>query len=234
MAGRDIDSGAVLVEFVGAAGVGKSFLAVRVRDALVQRHLPATDFRKVSIKKFSLRTIVTVSYAAYLAASIRPKTLRAYVFAVKEIAKLQLRWNTSRRGRGIYLCDEGLIHRLRAFTRNSNGLCMKEIADRLARHVVTGHIVVVVEAGVEKILARRSERRRRGDKFSNESVAADVRLLQDSIATIIHLQQSSQRDIRLIRVNVEGDGCETLAGDIADAAEAAWFKVAATMQISSR
>lgn len=234
MAGRDIDTEAVLVEFVGAAGVGKSFLSARVHDVLMQRHLPVTDSRAISIKKSSMRTILTILHAAYIAASIRPKTLRAYIFAVKEIAKLQLRWDVSRQRRGICLCDEGLIHRLRAFSRNSNRLRMSEIADRLVRHVVVGHIVVVVEATVDKILSRRTERQRRGDKFNYESVAADVQLLQDSVSTIIHLQQSLKHDIRMMQVDLEDDNFETLAAEIADAAQTALFETAATSQGAPR
>jgi hypothetical protein len=225
MAGRGTEESVALVEFVGAAGVGKSFLSAKVHAVLEQRNVPVADLESTRIKTFDVRTASTLLHAAALAASIRPKSLHAYARAARGIAKVQLRWDMCRQRPGIYLCDEGLIHRLRGFSRASDRLGMTEIADRLVRHVVVGHVVVVVEASVDKILSRRTARHQPGDEFSRESVAADVDLLQQSIATIVHLQRSTGYGIRMIRVDGENGDFDRLAEEIADAAQIAMLDV---------
>lgn len=221
MAGRGTEGNVALVEFVGAAGVGKSFLSAKVHAALKRRDAPVADFELVSINKRSIRTALTALRAASLAASIKPSSLQAHAFVTRGIAKVLLRWDVCRRRSGIYLCDEGLIHRLRGFSRASHRLSMIEIANRLVPHVVVGDVVVVIQASVDKILSRRTERRQPADEFSRESVAADVHLLRDSIATIVHLQKSVDCGIRMILADGEHDDYDGLAEEIADAAQAA-------------
>lgn len=76
---------------------------------------------------------------------------------------------------------------LRSLHRNSRSHSMTDIADQLFKYVNLPDIVVVVEAGVEEILVRRSDRNRQNDSFNRESVKRDVLLLEDTIMAIKHV-----------------------------------------------
>ena len=84
----------------------------------------------------------------------------------------------------------------------------------------------------EERISRRTERRQPADEFSRESVAADVQLLQDSIATIMHLQKSMDCGIRMILADGEDDDFDGLAEEIADAAQTALLDSAHDQDLS--
>ena len=82
---------------------------------------------------------------------------------------------------------------------------MTDIADQLFKYVNLPDIVVVVEAGVEEILVRRSDRNRRNDSFNRESVKRDVLLLEDTIMAIKHVQRFLKANMQMIVLDVEKD-----------------------------
>jgi broad-specificity NMP kinase len=196
----------LLVEFVGAAGVGKTVLAEAVGAALTRRELSVQMFRSMAVDPSLLHRVQAFARAAWASARLKPRTLRRFWLQAKNIARHQLRWNSAGSGL-VLLCDEGAFHRMRTIFRNSNGLAMKEIADRLVDHMALGDMVVVVTASVEKIQARRVARGKPGDKLDRESVQADVTLLEDSMATISHVKSSGRR-LRVLLVDVEEDSLE--------------------------
>ena len=87
---------------------------------------------------------------------------------------------------------------------------MTDIADRLFKLVSLPDIVVVVEAGIEKIFARRSNRNRQNNSFSRESVKQDVLLLDDTIMAIKHVQRIPKANTQLIVLDVDEDDVETV------------------------
>ena len=82
---------------------------------------------------------------------------------------------------------------------------MTDIADQLFKYVNLPDIVVVVEAGMEKIFSRRSDRNRQNDSFSRESVKRDVLLLEDTIMAIKHVQRFLKANTQMIVLDAEKD-----------------------------
>jgi thymidylate kinase len=212
---RKSRSKTLLVEFVGAAGVGKTALAEAVGAALMRKEIPVQMFRGMPVDPSLLRRARALARAAWASARLKPRTLRNFWSQARKIARHQLRWNSVGSGR-VLLCDEGAFHRMRGFFRNSNGLGMSEIADRLIDHMALGDMVVVVTASVEKIQARRVARGKPGDKLDRESVQEDVTLLEQSVATISHVKSSGRR-LRVLLVDVEGDGLDEATERVAAA-----------------
>jgi hypothetical protein len=214
---------AVLVEFVGAAGVGKTFLSLAVAAELAKRGIPATLFRSIPVPSSRLRKAQAWLRAAWTAGLSRPRTLRALRAQTIHIARHQLRWEDAHEERQVLLCDEGFFHRLRAFHRNSRGMKMTEIADRLARRIAVGDVVVVVQASVETIRARRVARDKRGDKTDLDAVLADVRLMEESLETVLHVKSSVRPELRVLVVDAETDQ-HVIVDRIASAAAEAYLK----------
>jgi chromosomal replication initiation ATPase DnaA len=214
---------AVLIEFVGAAGVGKTFLSHAVAAELAKRGIPAKLFRSIPVPSSRIRKAQAWLRAAWTVRLSRPSTLSAFRAQTMHIARHQLRWEDARAQRQVFLCDEGFFHRLRAFHRNSPGMNMTEIADRLARRIAVGDIVVVVQASVDTIRARRMARNKKGDKVDVDSVVADVRLMDESLATALHVKGSSRPELRVLFVDAETDE-HVIVDRIASAAAEAYLR----------
>jgi thymidylate kinase len=224
----------LLVEFVGAAGVGKTVLAEAVGAALMRREIPVQMFRGTPVDPSPIRRARALARAAWVSARLKPRTLRNFWSQAHTIARHQLRWHSVGSGR-VLLCDEGAFHRMRGFFRNSNGLGMQDIADRLVDHMAMGDLVVVVTASVENIQARRVARGKPGDKLDRESVQADVTLLEQSLATISHVKNSGRR-LRVLLVDAEGDGLDEATERVAAAVveEALRIRIAAAQPAPDR
>jgi thymidylate kinase len=200
-----VRSSAVFIEFVGAAGVGKTFLSHAVAAELTKRGIPAALFRSIPITGSWIRKAQAWLRAAWSAGLSRPRTLSAFRAQALHIARHQLRWESAREQPKVFLCDEGFFHRLRAFHRNSRGMKMMEIADRLEGRMAIGDVVVVVQATVETIRARRVARNKEGDKTDVDSVLADVRLMEQSLATALHVKSAVRPELHVLMVDAETD-----------------------------
>ena len=209
----------LMVEFVGAAGVGKSTLAGAVYDSLTKRGIPANDMEALPVRKFRPGTFVFVLRAAFLAWLIKPKSTRSFATAVKKLARYDIRRRAASGAQGVHICSEGLFHGMRAFHRESRALDMIRIADRLCRYIEPPDVVVVVQASAEIVYARRVARARKNEVFSRVSVEADVRLVEDSVRTIEHVRRRIAPSLNVIRVNVESPGISSPADVLADTLE---------------
>ncbi len=97
---------------------------------------------------------------------------------------------------------------------------MTDIADQLFNYVKVPDVVVVVEATMEKIFARRSERNRPNDRFSRKSVKRDVLLLKDTIMVIKHVQQFPKAKLQMIVIDMEEDDTKAVVEETVGLVEA--------------
>jgi hypothetical protein len=211
----------ILVEFVGASGVGKSYLLARVGEALRQRGAQVHDLDAIRTREFHPASVLLVLKAGYLVKLTRQKSRHHYPAMVKRLAQDMIRRRAVTTGAdGIYLCSEGPFQRARALYRGSADLDMAGIADLLFRHIVPPDVVIAVEAHAPTIYSRRVARGKRVDSFSLESVAADVALLEESIRTIEHVQRHVAPQMHLLRVDLDNpDATPAVASRLASALE---------------
>jgi hypothetical protein len=211
----------VLVEFVGASGVGKSYLVARVAELLRQRGAQVHDLDAIRTREFDLANALLVLKAGYLVKLTGQESLHHYPGKVKRLAQDMIRRKAAARGPGgFYLCSEGPFQRARALYRGSAGLDMAGIADMLFRHISPPDAVIAVEATASTIHSRRVARGRRGDAFSLESVAADVALLEESLRTVEHVRRHVAPGMQLLRENVDNpDTIAAVASRLASALE---------------
>lgn len=177
----------MLIEFVGASGIDKSLLAAKIYNELNQRNISVAKFKFIRIRRDSVRNLLIVVHATLVILLLMPEKLTKYVRSVRRLARYKIRQRSCESGHAVYICDEGIFQMLRSLHRNSRSHSMTDIADQLFKYVNLPDIVVVVEAGVEEILVRRSDRNRQNDSFNRESVKRDVLLLEDTIMAIKHV-----------------------------------------------
>jgi deoxyadenosine/deoxycytidine kinase len=218
MLGREPQKATVLIEFVGAAGVGKSTLTKELHYALQTKGLIVNDFEALAIK-WRASNFLHIAQAFHLALQTQPRTLSAFSMATKKIASYQIRRRIADNAGGIHLCSDGMVHKLRKFHRLSKGIRMCEIAEKLFTHIPPPDIVVVVEACADTVYSRRLSRNRSGDRFNRASVQADVRLVEDSIKSIIHIQNTVAQTLQMIRVNTETSDDEVIKQRLIDTVE---------------
>jgi hypothetical protein len=211
----------IVVEFIGASGVGKSYLLARLGEALRQRGAQVHTLDAIRTRKFRLANVLLVLKAAYLVKLTRQRSVRRYPEIVKRLAQDMIRRNAiTSESRGIYLCSEGPFQRARALYRGSAGLDMTAIAELLYRHIAPPDAVIAVEATVPTIYSRRVARGRRKDSFSMESVAADVALLEKSLRAVEHVQRNVAPGMQLLREDLDKpDGIPMVASRLASALE---------------
>lgn len=205
----------LLIEFVGAAGVGKSTVLKELIRLLRARGLQIVDMDSERIKISRLTTVAHLTTAAYLAILFRPRTVQAYRRTVMQLFGYSRRRTAARQANCIHLCSEGIFQKIRAIYRTHADLSMSGVADRIFRFMAVPDFVIVIEASTEVIFERRSGRARPDDILIRDSVCGDVLLLQESVRTIEHVQDTIAPHLRMIRVNAEASSIATMAEEIA-------------------
>lgn len=204
----------LLVEFIGASGAGKTFLATKVISILADRGLPVTNFKHIEIK-CTASNMLRAMRAAIIALRIKPKTLRGYVDTVFRLALHGIHYDVCRGIDRINVSDDGIFHKMRSMYRNSRLSSMEEVSDRIFSYVAVPDMIVVIEAGAEEIYARRSKRKRGNEAPTLRSIQDDISLLEKSIKTIKHVQRSTPGSLTMVRVcsmeNEMEDSAERLA-----------------------
>ena len=196
----------VTVEFLGAAGVGKSHIRERLTHALRSRGHLVLDSTEIRLGQFRSRGALEWLKASYLLYLVNPKLLFTYTRSARKIAHCTLLDKLSKKARCVGVVDEGIFHRVRGLQRRSPGRQMEDIAELMFLHIRAPDLVVVVEAAPDIVYERRLQRSRRSDVFSLDSVAADVQLVADSVSAIEHIQRTIAPHLKVVRVNV--DGCD--------------------------
>ena len=209
----------MLVEFIGAAGAGKSFLTDRVIDRLLSNGWSARNFDFIEIDKASPRNLFLVLRAIYLCALTRPKALPLVRYSTEAIASYNIRREICDRADDISITSEGLFHHIITFQRNSKSLNMNQISSLLFRKIRPPELVVMVEVSAETVFTRRTRRNRENDHFSRESVMADVEVLRHSIDAMVHVQETLYPQMRVFRVNSEREGGDEAVASIVSAIE---------------
>jgi predicted PilT family ATPase len=201
----------IMVEFVGAAGVGKSFLLANLADVLRSRGVVVNDFESVRIRRFDLFNPGTIAVVAYLMVLIKPTLLFTYAISIRKLVGYLVQRRAVATLEGIHLCCDGLFHKMRGIYKRAGGVRMEMIATTLLRYIDPPDVVIVVEASASTVHARRMQRARSSDILSKESVAIDVQLLEESIRTIEYVQEHIAPGLRMIRVSVDDtDNTETI------------------------
>jgi hypothetical protein len=211
----------LLVEFVGAAGSGKSIMCERLLEVLAARRIAFASFRTIAIRKHTPMAALIVMRAMLRALQLKPTTFRVYTNFAWTMAKHALRWRACAGMEGVIICDEGLLQRLRSFRRNSRETSMAALADKALRGAAVGRLVVILESDADTIFARRTARRKPDDLFTRESVADDVRLMRESIAMIDHLRKHGFHDMRVLRFNVTDENVDARVSEVSAAVEEA-------------
>lgn len=208
-----------MVEFIGAAGVGKTFLSDRVLEALRSRGMAARNFKLIEIHKAAPRNLIYMARAAFLSAMTRPKKPSLFVHAMRVIGTYSIRRARAEQLGGINVTCEGLFHKIITLHRNSSTLGTRQLADLLFLRIEPPDIVVVVEASAETIFARRTHRNRENDRFSTESVNADIAMVNESIVTMLHVQRTLKPMLPVVRIAAEEEGGDNAVAEIVAAIE---------------
>lgn len=204
----------MMVEFIGAAGAGKSFLSDRVREALKGRGMAAINFDLIEIDKVSPRNAFLVARAFFLTVMAKQKTLFCFKHTFETIARYSIRREVCEQVEGIHLTSEGLIHRIITIHRNSSGLGVDQLANMLYRRIRPPDVIVFVEVSAQTAFARRSARNRANDLFTRESVMADVKIIGESIEVMEHIKRTLHSPMRIVRVNTEQVGAEDATAEV--------------------
>jgi hypothetical protein len=194
-----------VIEFVGAAGVGKSFFSERLAESLQAKGRRAAKLRVVPAELGLINIVKATATAAYVVFLVRPILVMTYQRSIKKLAKYILLSRACRDGAGMHLFDEGIFHRIRGLHRRCPNRSMEEVADIIFRFIDPPDVVVVLVATAAAIHKRRLERDRRRDVFSLANVENDVQLTEASVETIEHVQRTVAPAMRMICVNVETD-----------------------------
>jgi thymidylate kinase len=192
----------IFVEFVGAAGAGKSFIASALRNELVRREIGTADLLDVAISKVDFRNYLIFVDALLVTSRIFPRTLAPHINTIKRLAKLNIRRAAADAAKQVVVCDEGIFQIIRALYRNSRADSMIDVAAQLRHHVELPDIVIAVDASVDTVFSRRTERNRPGDRFDRESVTRDVTMIGDTVATVKHVQGLSGSNMEFLIVDV--------------------------------
>lgn len=218
----------MMVEFVGAAGVGKTYLSGRVLEALQARGLVARDFTLINKRRAGAHSLVLLAKAIGLVMQMRLRNPSTFWKSVEVIWKYTLRREVSKQLDGIQVTSEGLFHKIISFYRRSDGLEMNQLADILFRKIEPPDAVVVLEADAETVFARRTDRSRPNDRFSPESVRADIAAVRRTVGAMEHVRSTMNPAMQVLRVSVEEDGGDTAVAAIVAAlgapADAASFE----------
>jgi adenylate kinase len=204
----------MMVEFVGAAGVGKTYLSGRVLETLRERGFAARDFTLIDKRRAGAHSLVLLAKAVGLAVRMRLRTPSAFRRSVEVIWKYTLRREVGRQLDGIQVTSEGLFHKIISFYRKSDGLDMNELADILFREIEPPDAVIVLEADPDIVFARRSARNRPNDRFSRESVRDDIAAVRRTVGAMEHIRATRNPAMQVLRIPLEEDGGDNAVATI--------------------
>lgn len=204
----------MMVEFIGAAGAGKSFLSGRVLDALTARGMAAGNFDLIEIDRAAPRNVFLAARTFYLSVMARQKTLSRFAHTFTSIARYSIRRELCEQLGGIHITSEGLLHRIITIHRNSRALGIGQLADMLYRRIQPPDVAVFVEVSARTAYARRSTRNRANDLFTRESVRADVEIIAGTIEVMAHIKRTLHPSMQVVCVSAEKDGAEEAVAEI--------------------
>jgi hypothetical protein len=200
----------MLIEFIGAAGVGKSYVTERLLNELRRHGLCANEFDGIPIDRTRLCTAIMVVRALYLAARMKPVGLKPLLNATGVIARYTIRRKLCQRAGGVHITSEGVFHRAISLRRASRCAGTQEIVDMLFHHVPPPDMVVLLDDTPERVYARRSMRARSNDEFTRDSVKADVTSVRQCVSTIANSQLTVAPRLLFFQFSVNENGSDTI------------------------
>lgn len=173
---------ALVVEFTGARGVGKSTLANLVRAELQSRNVPYNRFGPLGqYGKVRLWLSGVAAHARFwiLCMSWRPTSWSEMRVIQNRFRKYRFRMRRYSEASGIILLEEGIFQLMMMLHAKSAQKKMSLIADQLGRLVPFPDLVVFVGASEEAIEARRLARGNRRDLLKPQVSTAGRAALTD-------------------------------------------------------
>ena len=204
----------MMVEFVGAAGVGKTYISERVLDTLRERGFTARDFTCIDKRRAGAHSLVLLAKAVGLAARMRLRNASAFRKSVEIIWRYTLRREVGKQLDGIHVTSEGLFHKIISFHRRSDGLDMNELADILFREIEPPDVVIVLEADPDVVFTRRLARNRPNDRFSHESVQDDTAAVRRTVGAVEHIRATRNPAMQVLRIPLGEDGGDNAVATI--------------------
>lgn len=206
-----------VVEFVGLRGVGKTTLAGEVSQTLRElgaacRLEPVGLPRKLALRLESYGRLAT-GFA--LVARRRPVSWTELHRCARAYSAVGHRLAQCRRKSGVHVIDEGIFQlgaRIHLATRDQD---LGAICDTLLRRLPPPDLVVVVEASLETVEARRRLRGNTRDALYKHVSAAAVRGLND-LKAMLQRGSLARRGIGYLEiVNDEGTPARAAAAPVA-------------------
>jgi hypothetical protein len=193
----------VLVEFLGASGIGKSRLLGKLAEELHNRNIAVRNLDDLSLKKENLRAFRKVLQIAWIALRLRLRNFRVYLKIVRRLARVSLIPRTSSEVAEVFIRSEGVFHILRTIARQSRSKDMYKVASRVFAKAHLPDVIVILEASAQTIYAQRLSRGRPGDAFTLESIETDICTTHESIRVIEEFRRQRHPEIQVIRCNLD-------------------------------
>ena len=170
-----------ILEFIGFAGSGKTFISRRLRDELGEGCVLISELEvgALDVLSFSVVHPLSVVYAILFIVSTKQPNRKLALGYIKEIIKYRLRIDKAMRSKHkCLLIDEGMLHKLRNIrgTSTISNLTYNDIRLSYRRDLFSkANIVVYVDAPLATIAYRRLKRR---------NASPDLSLMNKQIAHI--------------------------------------------------
>lgn len=214
---------ALVVEFVGIAGVGKTVISNKAREALNARGVPGHPGRLR--RSVWLRLAVTPSFWAHLLGGMStimssgpPSVGRAVVACWRWVPTLAKAWGHSMTA-GIHLLDYGFFQAVRGLGQRLEVRDPSSLVGGLLHHVPLPHVVIVLEADADAIRKRRRTRSKRLGSLDLDTIERSVARLQ-VYKGLIERTAAATTGMTVISVENGTDQDEqTVVDSVADAIE---------------
>jgi hypothetical protein len=207
----------IMVEFVGAAGVGKSYWLGRLFQRCLGAGVAITNLDAARPEVGSAKLFSILLGSIWLAVKLRPASLQAFFVVWRKLSGLTLHSEVGVESAEVLVCSEGLFHQLRVVSRVAQCSDMLMIAEKVVGKIRLPDVVVVLEADAEAIYRRRVARKRPGDFFTMQSVEKDVAMTHDSLRTISHVRESFHSGMLCFQIAVDRRGAEEMIATVCDA-----------------
>lgn len=205
----------MIVEFVGAAGVGKTYFADRLVSLMQRRGVDARSFFMIPISRFSAKNVRDLVRASYLSFKTRPVTGRQFFRNATVIGSYAIRRRIGASQQMVGITCEGLFHQIITMKRQSRGLGANDLADILFAAIEPPDVVVLLDGCAEAVFARRRSRNRSNDVFDLNSVKQDLQDARAMVGVIEKVRANRKNDLELVVLDTDANAGTDLAPVIA-------------------
>ncbi len=190
----------IIIEFIGFAGSGKTFLKEQFIKEFVEESIVPDDIKlsMPDVLYYTIRNPLGVIYTVMFILSTRQKNLLKAISYIKNIVKYRIKlFKSLMLGREYIIVDEGILHRLRMIRSTSKkyDLLYETIKPRYRKERFShADILVHVDAPLQTIARRRLNMKNR---IMNEpAIENEISKIKDEV---IMRKQYTQQDIAAAR-----------------------------------